>query len=131
MVTKNKNESDLVDITDEIKIRMRAPSVKMLSNIDSGKGEIDVAFNTIRDCITEIYSNEDLFSVQDHTVKEVDDFIDSQYGYKLLPDMYYTCTNKEKEVLEKQCWQSVIAMVDDIGLPKMTVKKCEKMLKGT
>ncbi|SVD68598.1 uncharacterized protein METZ01_LOCUS421452, partial [marine metagenome] len=24
----------------------------------------------------------------------VDDFIDSQYGYKLLPDMYYTCTNK-------------------------------------
>ena len=61
----------------------------------------------------------------------VDDFIDPQYGYKLLPDMYYTCTNKEKEVLEKQCWQSVIAMVDDIGLPKMTVKKCEKMLKGT
>ena len=74
----------------------------------------------------------------------VDDFIDPQYGYKLLPDMYYTCTNKEIEVsygpynaiiepemLEKQCWQSVIAIMDDIGLPKMSVKKCEKMLKGT
>jgi len=76
-VTKNKNQSDLVDITDEIKVRMRAPSVKMLSNIDGGKNQIDVAFNTIRDCITEIYSNEDLFSVQDHTTAEIDDFINS------------------------------------------------------
>ena len=83
---------------------MRAPSVKMLSNIDSGKNQIDVAFNTIRDCITEIYSNEDLFSVQDHTVKEVDDFINSLSSVQLaklrdffdnLPtlkhDIEYTC----------------------------------------
>ena len=75
--TKNENESDLIKITDEVQVRMVPPTVKTLSNIDGSKSQIDSAFDTIRDCITEIYFNEELFSVQDHTTKEVDDFIDS------------------------------------------------------
>ena len=54
---------------------MVPPTVKALANLDSSKSQIDAAFGTIRDCITEIYFNEELFSVQDHTTKEVDDFI--------------------------------------------------------
>ena len=75
--TKNKNEYDLVKITDEVQVRMVPPTVKALANLDSSKSQIDAAFGTIRDCITEIYFNEELFSVQDHTTKEVDDFINS------------------------------------------------------
>ena len=75
--TKNKNETDLVKITDEVQVRMVPPTVKALANLDSSKSQIDAAFGTIRDCITEIYFNEELFSVQDHTTKEVDDFINS------------------------------------------------------
>jgi hypothetical protein len=75
--TKNKNESDLIKITDEVQVRMVPPTVKALSNIDGSKSQIDSAFDTIRDCITEIYSNDELFSVQDHTTAEVDDFINS------------------------------------------------------
>ena len=75
--TKNKNENDLVKITDEVQVRMVPPTVKALANLDSSKSQIDAAFGTIRDCITEIYFNEELFSVQDHTTKEVDDFINS------------------------------------------------------
>ena len=75
--TQNKNESDLVKITDEVQIRMMPPTVKSLSKIDGNKNQIDAAFDTIRDCITEIYFKEELFSVQDHTTKEVDDFINS------------------------------------------------------
>ena len=75
--TKSKNESDLIKITDEVQVRMVPPTVKALSNIDGSKSQIDSAFDTVRDCITEIYFNEELFSVQDHTTKEVDDFIDS------------------------------------------------------
>ena len=75
--TQNKNESDLIKITDEVQVRMVPPTVKALSNMDGSKSQIDSAFDTIRDCITEIYSNDELFSVQDHTTKEVDDFINS------------------------------------------------------
>ena len=75
--TQNKNESDLIRITDEVQVRMVPPTVKALSNIDGSKSQIDSAFDTIRDCITEIYSNDELFSVQDHTTAEVDDFINS------------------------------------------------------
>ena len=75
--TKNKNENDLVKITDEVQVRMVPPTVKALANLDSSKSQIDAAFGTIRDCITEIYFKEELFSVQDHTTKEVDDFINS------------------------------------------------------
>ena len=60
-----------------MQVRMVPPTVKTLSNIDGSKSQIDSAFDTIRDCITEIYFKEELFSVQDHTTKEVDDFIDS------------------------------------------------------
>ena len=61
--------------------------------------------------------------------------IDPKYGYKLLPDMYFTCTNKNGQLLDKQCWQSVIAMIDDIDLPKMSTQLIAGMeinfLKGT
>jgi len=102
--TKNKNESDLIKITDEVQVRMVPPTVKALSNIDGSKSQIDSAFDTIRDCITEIYSNDELFSVQDHTTAEVDDFINSlssnQFSklrdyFENLPtlkhDIEYTC----------------------------------------
>ena len=59
--TKNKNENDLVKITDEVQVRMVPPTVKALANLDSSKSQIDAAFGTIRDCITEIYFNEKLF----------------------------------------------------------------------
>ncbi len=49
--------------------------------------------------------------------------------------MYFTCTNKSGQLLDKQCWQSVIAMVDDIGLPKMSTQLISGMeinfLKGS
>ena len=50
--------------------------------------------------------------------------------YKLLPDMYYTCTGKDGVFYEGQCWQSVIAQ-GEVDLPKMSVENCKKILKGT
>ena len=116
--TKNKNESDLIKITDEVQVRMVPPTVKALSNIDGSKSQIDSAFDTIRDCITEIYSNDELFSVQDHTTAEVDDFINSlssnQFSklrdyFDNLPalkhDIEYTCPKSNE--IETQTIQGV------------------------
>lgn len=58
--------------------------------------------------------------------KILDEYVDPKYGYKLLPDMYYTCTNKNEEVLEKICWQSVASITEDIGLPKMSIEEYKK-----
>ena len=62
--------------------------------------------------------------------KIVDNHIPPKYGYKLLPDMYYTCTGKDGVFYEGQCWQSVIAQ-GEVDLPKMSVENCKKILKGT
>ncbi len=62
--------------------------------------------------------------------KIVDKHIPEKYGYKLLPDMYYTCTGKEGVFYEGQCWQSIVAQ-NDVDLPKMSVEDCKKILKGT
>jgi hypothetical protein len=64
-----------------------------------------------------------------NSVKKIlDEYVDPQYGYKLLPDMYYTCTNKDKEVLERICWQSIVSITEDIDLPKMSVEEYKKKI---
>ena len=60
----------------------------------------------------------------------VDNHIPKECGYKLLPDMYYTCTGKDGVFYEGQCWQGVVAQ-GDIDLPKMSVEDCKKIIKGT
>ena len=75
-VTENNNQSDTVKLTDDVQLRLKPPTVDILSKINN-LSDIDLAFTMIRNCITEIYFKDELFAVKDHTLKEVDDFINS------------------------------------------------------
>jgi hypothetical protein len=75
-VVKNKNYSDLVQLTDDIMIRLSPPSIDNVIGAET-KNQIDLVMEIVRECLVEIIEGEDIFSAQDHTKEELDDFLNS------------------------------------------------------
>jgi hypothetical protein len=114
-VVKNKNYSDLVKITDDIMIRLNPPGIDNVIGAGN-KNRVDMVLEIIRDSIVEIIQGEEVFSAQDHTREELEEFLNSlnsgqfikvQEYYESLPkmkqDIEYTCTKcgkTETETLE-------------------------------
>ena len=114
-VVKNKNYSDLVKITDDVMIRLTPPGIDNVIGAGN-KNQMDMVLEIIRDSIVEIIQGEDVFSAQDHTREELEEFLNSlnsgqfkkvQDYYESLPkmkqDIEYTCTKcgkTETETLE-------------------------------
>ena len=114
-IVNNKNISDLVNLTEDIMIRLKPPS---LDNVIGAvnKSQIDVVMEIVRECLVEIIQGKDVFSAQDHTREELDEFLNSlnsgqfqkiQTYYESLPkmkqDIEYTCPKcgeTKKETLE-------------------------------
>ena len=114
-VIQNKNHSDLVQITDDIMVRLSPPSIDDV--IGAGNtNQIDLVIKIIRSSLLEIIQGEEIFSAQDHTKEELDEFVNSlnsgqfkklQEYYESLPklkqDVEYTCEKcgkTETETLE-------------------------------
>ena len=114
-IVNNKNISDLVNLTDDIMIRLKPPSLD--SVIGAGnKSQIELVMEIVRECLVEIIQGKDVFSAQDHTREELDEFLNSlnsgqfqkiQTYYESLPkmkqDIEYTCPKcgeTKKETLE-------------------------------
>ena len=114
-IVSNKNISDLVNLTDDIMIRLKPPSLD--SVIGAGnKSQIELVMEIVRECLVEIIQGKDVFSAQDHTKEELDEFLNSlnsgqfqkiQTYYESLPkmkqDIEYTCPKcgeTKKETLE-------------------------------
>jgi hypothetical protein len=111
-VVKNKNYSDLVKITDDVMIRLTPPGIDNVIGAGN-KNQIDMVLEIIRDSIVEIIQGEDVFSAQDHTREELEEFLNSlnsgqfkkvQDYYESLPkmkqDIEYTCPKCEKTETE-------------------------------
>ena len=102
-VIKNKKYSDLIKLTDNIMIRLTPPGIDNV--IGAGdKNQIDLVMEIIRDSIVEIIQGEDVFSAQDHTREELEDFLDSLNSgqFKKLQD-YYESLPKMKQDIEYTC----------------------------
>ena len=114
-IVNNKNISDLVNLTEDIMIRLKPPSLDNVIGV-ANKNQIDVVMDIVRECLVEIIQGEDVFSAQDHTKGELDEFLNSlnsgqfqkiQTYYESLPkmkqDIEYTCPKcgeTKKETLE-------------------------------
>ena len=102
-IVKNKNYSDLVKITDDIMIRLTPPGIDNV--IGAGdKSQIDLVMEIIRDSIVEIIEGEDVFSAQDHTREELEEFLNSLNSgqFKKVQD-YYESLPKMKQDIEYTC----------------------------
>ena len=102
-IVKNKNYSDLVKITDDIMIRLTPPGIDNVIGAGN-KNQIDLVMEIIRDSIVEIIEGEDVFSAQDHTREELEEFLDSLNSgqFKKLQD-YYESLPKMKQDIEYTC----------------------------
>jgi len=114
-IVNNKNISDLVNLTEDIMIRLKPPSLDNVIGA-ANKSQIDVVMEVVRECLVEIIQGKDVFSAQDHTKEELDEFLNSlnsgqfqkiQTYYESLPkmkqDIEYTCPKcgeTKKETLE-------------------------------
>ena len=114
-IVNNKNISDLVNLTEDIMIRLKPPSLDNVIGA-ANKNQIEVVMEIVRECLVEIIQGKDVFSAQDHTREELDEFLNSlnsgqfqkiQTYYESLPkmkqDIEYTCPKcgeTKKETLE-------------------------------
>jgi len=102
-IIKNKNYSDLVKITDDIMIRLTPPGIDNVIGAGN-KNQIDLVMEIIRDSIVEIIEGEDIFSAQDHTREELEEFLNSLNSgqFKKVQD-YYESLPKMKQDIEYTC----------------------------
>ena len=102
-VVKNKNYSDLVKITDDIMIRLTPPGIDNVIGAGN-KNQMDLVLEIIRDSIVEIIQGEDVFSAQDHTREELEEFLNSLNSgqFKKVQD-YYESLPKMKQDIEYTC----------------------------
>ena len=114
-IVNNKNISDLVNLTDDIMIRLKPPSLDSVIGA-ANKSQIELVMEIVRECLVEIIQGKDVFSAQDHSKEELDEFLNSlnsgqfqkiQTYYESLPkmkqDIEYTCPKcgeTKKETLE-------------------------------
>jgi len=102
-VIQNKNHSDLVQLTDDIMVRLSPPSIDDV--IGAGNtNQIDLVIKIIRTSLLEIIQGEEIFSAQDHTKAELDEFVNSLNSgqFKKLQD-YYESLPKLKQDIEYTC----------------------------
>ena len=102
-VVQNKNSSDLVEITDEIMVRLSPPGIDDVIGTEN-KNQIDLVMEIIRNSLVEIIQGEEIFSAQDHTKKELDEFVNSLNSgqFKKVQD-YYESLPKMKQDIEYTC----------------------------
>ncbi len=74
-VQMTDNHSNVINITDDIKIVMNYPTIKEVDV--SKKDNADVAFEIIKKCVREVHDGDNIMNRSDFTDKELDVFFDS------------------------------------------------------
>ena len=69
-----------IDITDNIKIIMRYPTLDDMSDMSADANNIEDVFSMIRRCVHEIHDGEKVYNKVDISDKELEEFIDSLTG---------------------------------------------------
>ena len=70
------DHSNVVNLTDDIKIIMKYPSLKEMSSFDDG-GQVQSMFDMMKGCIHEVHDGETVHHRIDMSENDLDDFIDS------------------------------------------------------
>jgi len=108
---KITTQKDLIDITDKIKVKLRWPKVDdatALGNLNlegnDASSLVESTFTVIANCIEYIMDGEEMFKVQDHTKKDIDDFLNSLSStqFKSIQD-YFENLPKIKKDLTSTC----------------------------
>jgi len=73
-VLMKEDHTNKIDLTDDISVVMKYPTLNSMSNFDS-QGEVISIFDMVKNCIDEIHSGEEIYNAIDVTDKELEEFI--------------------------------------------------------
>lgn len=76
-VTKPKEVSNKIQVTDEVGIIMSYPNASIIDDMGEFEDEMDVLNFFISKCMTQIYDENDVYVVSEYSEEELKDFIDS------------------------------------------------------
>jgi hypothetical protein len=109
----NDDVSNIIKVSDTVGIKMKYPSVTILDNVPDTEDASDVVEYLIKSCIDQIFDEENVYPVGDHTDEELNEFLDSldidtfnkiREFFDNLPQMYhkleYTNANGNVRTIE-------------------------------
>lgn len=76
-VNMTENHTNIVELTDAIKIHFRYPILSDMEGLKSGASEMETLFHVINNCVHEIHDGDDVYHRVDMSDKEIDEFMDS------------------------------------------------------
>ena len=120
-VEKNKDHKDIIDLTKEIKIKMRYPKIEASAEIMGLEGEklIDKTFEMIGSCMEYIMEGEEMHQTSDYSQKEIDDFLNSLSSpqFREIQKFFDTMPKLRKEVTAKcsECGKENKRVLEGLG----------------
>ena len=120
-VEKNKDHKDIIDLTKDIKIKMKYPQIEASAEIMGLEGEklIDKTFEMIGGCMEYIMEGEEMHQTSDYSQKEVDDFLNSLSSpqFREIQKFFDTMPRLRKEVTAKckECGKENKRILEGLG----------------
>jgi hypothetical protein len=76
-IERNESHTDIVNVTDDIVLKMKYPSIEYLMTMgENNPDEAEAMFDLIRQCIDAVVQGDNVYKIKDFTQDEVNDFID-------------------------------------------------------
>jgi len=104
-VQKDKNHKDLIDLTDDIKVKMKYPDMEAAATMTGVEGVemVNKTFDLIGQCIEYIMDGEEMHNLSDYTKKEADDFLNSlsTQNFKEIQTFFDTMPKLKHEITAK------------------------------
>ena len=99
---KNPDHKDLIDLTKDIKIKMKYPQIEASASIAGLEGEklVERTFEMIGQCIEYIMEGEEMHQTKDYSKKEIDEFLNSLSSgqFRSIQSFFDTMPKLKKEV---------------------------------
>ena len=120
-VEKNKDHKDIIDLTKDIKIKMKYPQIEASAEIMGLEGEklIDKTFEMIGGCMEYIMEGEEMHQTSDYSQKEIDDFLNSLSSpqFREIQKFFDTMPKLRKEVTAKcsECGKENKRVLEGLG----------------
>jgi|TARA_B100001964_G_scaffold40855_1_gene45019 hypothetical protein len=108
-VQMSKDHTNVIGLTEDIKLIMKYPSLGDMSGFD-GEGDVKSIFGMIKRCIHEIHDGETIHNKVDMSEKELDVFIDSMSTqhfesltqfFDTMPKLLHVVTTKNPKTKKK------------------------------
>ena len=76
-VQMTKDHTNIIQLTDDIKMKLKYPQMSDMSILDKTKNQSEGVFEILNLCIEEIHDKESIFNISDISKKELEEFIES------------------------------------------------------